>query len=119
MRAILGNGIFLAEGDEWLSQRRSAARSFQGCQLRRMTAAMQEAVGALQQRWTPMAARAAVIDLIPELMRLTLDILMRTLLDRTRVVQGKSVSVRVDRGCRRLFKNKITNQPFTSSSLTT
>src|SRR3546814_11265147 len=35
MRAILGNGIFLAEGDEWLSQRRSAARSFQGCQLRR------------------------------------------------------------------------------------
>src|SRR3546814_9324687 len=50
--AILGNGIFLAEGDEWLSQRRSAARSFQGCQLRRMTAAMQEAVGDLQQRWT-------------------------------------------------------------------
>src|SRR3546814_21099042 len=79
MRAILGNGIFLAEGDEWLSQRRSAARSFQGCQLRRMTAAMQEAVGDLQQRWTPMAARGAVIDLIPEMMRLTLDILMRTL----------------------------------------
>src|SRR3546814_11912085 len=50
MRAILGNGIFLAEGDEWLSQRRSAARSFQGCQLRRMTAAMQEAVGDLQQQ---------------------------------------------------------------------
>src|SRR3546814_10914691 len=44
-----------------------------------MTAAMQEAVGDLQQRWTPMAARGAVIDLIPEMMRLTLDILMRTL----------------------------------------
>src|SRR3546814_19676411 len=39
MRAILGNGIFLAEGDEWLSQRRSAERSFQGCQLLRLTAA--------------------------------------------------------------------------------
>lgn len=79
MRAVLGNGIFLAEGDEWLSQRRTAARSFQGCQLRRMTAAMQDAVGDLQQRWAPLAAQGAVIDLIPEMMRLTLDILMRTL----------------------------------------
>ncbi|MPZ10683.1 MAG: cytochrome P450 [Kiloniellaceae bacterium] len=79
MRAVLGNGIFLAEGDEWLSQRRTAARSFQGCQLRRMTAAMQDAVGDLQQRWSGLAARDAVIDLIPEMMRLTLDILMRTL----------------------------------------
>jgi cytochrome P450 len=79
MRAVLGNGIFLAEGDEWLSQRRTAARSFQGCQLRRMTAAMQDAVGDLQERWSGLAARGAVIDLIPEMMRLTLDILMRTL----------------------------------------
>jgi len=79
MRAVLGNGIFLAEGDEWLSQRRTAARSFQGCQLKRMTAAMQDAVADMQQRWAPLAARGAVIDLIPEMMRLTLDILMRTL----------------------------------------
>jgi len=79
MRGVLGNGIFLAEGDEWLSQRRTAARSFQGCQLRRMTTAMQDAVGDLQQRWAPLAARGAVIDIIPEMMRLTLDILMRTL----------------------------------------
>ncbi|MGD1877416.1 MAG: cytochrome P450 [Kiloniellaceae bacterium] len=79
MRAILGDGIFLAEGDEWLSQRRTAARSFQGCQLRRMTAAMQDAVGDLQERWSVLAAREAVIDVIPEMMRLTLDILMRTL----------------------------------------
>jgi cytochrome P450 len=79
MREILGNGIFLAEGDEWLSQRRTAAKSFQGCQLRRMTAAMQDAVGDMQARWQPLAARGEVIDLIPEMMRLTLDILMRTL----------------------------------------
>lgn len=79
MRGVLGNGIFLAEGDEWLSQRRTAARSFQGCQLRRMTTAMHDAVADLQQRWAPLAARGAVIDLIPEMMRLTLDILMRTL----------------------------------------
>jgi cytochrome P450 len=79
MRGVLGNGIFLAEGDEWLSQRRAAARSFQACQLRRMTAAMQDAVGDLQQRWASLAARGAVIDVIPEMMRLTLDILMRTL----------------------------------------
>jgi cytochrome P450 len=44
-----------------------------------MTEAMQEAVADLQQRWSPLAAREAVIDLSPEMMRLTLDILMRTL----------------------------------------
>ncbi|WP_340118474.1 cytochrome P450 [Pelagibius sp. 7325] len=79
MRSILGGGIFLAEGDEWLSQRRTAARSFQGCQLRRMTAEMQGAVADLQQRWQGIAARDGVIDVIPEMMHLTLDILMRTL----------------------------------------
>lgn len=79
LRAILGDGIFLAEGEEWLAQRKTAARSFQGCQLRRMTAAMQEAVADLEQRWAALAERRAVIDVIPEMMRLTLDILMRTL----------------------------------------
>jgi cytochrome P450 len=79
LRAILGDGIFLAEGDEWLSQRKTAGRSFQGAQLRRMTEAMQDAVGDLQQRWCVLAQREAVIDVIPEMMRLTLDILMRSL----------------------------------------
>src|SRR3546814_11264683 len=74
MRAILGNGIFLAAGDEWLSQRRSAARSFQCCPLRRLTAAMPQAVGDLQQRWTPMAARGGVMDLLPEPLDHTLPI---------------------------------------------
>ena len=79
LRSILGDGIFLAEGEEWLSQRKTAGRSFQGCQLRRMTDAMQASVGDLQQRWSELAAREAVIDMIPEMMRLTLDILLRTL----------------------------------------
>lgn len=80
MRSILGGGIFLAEGDEWLAQRRTAARSFQGCQLRRMTGAMQGAVEDLLERWRLAADRCGgVIDVIPEMMHLTLDILMRTL----------------------------------------
>jgi cytochrome P450 len=44
-----------------------------------MTGAMQEAVADLEVRWSGLANRRAVIDLIPEMMRLTLDILMRTL----------------------------------------
>lgn len=79
LRSILGDGIFLAEGEEWLFQRKAAGRSFQGSQLRRMTGAMQQAVGDLERRWAPLAERRAVIDIIPEMMRLTLDILLRTL----------------------------------------
>ncbi|MEO3429050.1 cytochrome P450 [Pelagibius sp. CAU 1746] len=79
LRSILGDGIFLAEGEEWLSQRKTAGRSFQGCQLRSMTASMQEAVADLERRWSDLAARRTVVDVIPEMMRLTLDILMSTL----------------------------------------
>lgn len=79
MRSVLGEGIFLAEGDDWLGQRKTAARSFQGCQLRRMTEAMQAAVDDMLDRWQAPASRKDALDVVPEMMRLTLDIVMRTL----------------------------------------
>ncbi len=79
MRSVLGEGIFLAEGEDWLGQRKTASRSFQGCQLRRMTEAMQAAVDDMLARWQGPAARQASLDVVPEMMRLTLDIVMRTL----------------------------------------
>ncbi len=79
MRPVLGEGIFLAEGGEWLSQRKTATRSFQGCQLRRMTRDMQGAVDDMLERWQVNTAQQEPLDMVPEMMRLTLDILMRTL----------------------------------------
>ncbi|NIA70105.1 cytochrome P450 [Pelagibius litoralis] len=79
MRSVLGEGIFLAEGEDWLGQRKTASRSFQGCQLRRMTDAMQDAVDDMLQRWQAPAAQQGTLDMVPEMMRVTLDILMRTL----------------------------------------
>ena len=79
MRSVLGEGIFLAEGDDWLGQRKTATRSFQGCQLRRMTDAMQAATDDMVLRWQTAASRAQPLDVVPEMMRLTLDIVMRTL----------------------------------------
>src|SRR3546814_15981439 len=84
MRAILGNGIFLAEGDEWLSQRRSAARSFQGCQLRRLPAAMQEAVGDLPRRRTPTPAPGPGRALLTGMTRPPPDLHRRNLVSRRR-----------------------------------
>src|SRR3546814_155906 len=43
---------------------------------------MRGGVAVVQQGWTPMAARGAGSDLFPEMMRLTLDMLMRTLFSR-------------------------------------
>lgn len=79
MRPVLGEGIFLAEGGEWLSQRKTATRSFQGCQLRRMTRDMQHAVDDMLGRWQVNVAQQKPLDMVPEMMRLTLDILLRTL----------------------------------------
>ena len=74
---ILLDGAHNPQGFRTLAS--SLEEEFAGRRWVLMTAAMQDAVSDLQQRWAPLAARGAVIDLIPEMMRLTLDILMRTL----------------------------------------
>src|SRR3546814_14986145 len=69
-RPLLGRGIFLAEGDAWLSQRRVAIPSFGGPRFAPMATAVARAASDMLDRWTGEPDRAVAI--MPELMRVTL-----------------------------------------------
>lgn len=74
-RPLLGRGIFLAEDDAWLSQRRVAVPSFGGPRFAPMAAAVASAARDLLDRWA--ASPDGVVDVMPEMMRVTLDAVTR------------------------------------------
>jgi cytochrome P450 len=83
LKPMLGDGIFLAEGDAWLMQRRTAAKGFQGFEYPRLVAAMNAAAADMVRRWDQAARRDEPVDLAEEMMRVTLDIILRALFSVT------------------------------------
>lgn len=79
MYPVLGKGIFTAEGDDWLWQRRAAVGAVQGAKLRRIGDQMVEAAQDLVEKWRPYESTGQAFDVVPEMMRVTLEILLRTL----------------------------------------
>ena len=79
LKPMLGDGIFLAEGEAWLMQRRTAAKGFQGFEYPRLVAGMNAAAEEMVRRWDDSASRNEPVDLAEEMMRVTLDIIMRAL----------------------------------------
>ena len=79
LKPILGDGLFLAEGDFWIAQRQTAAKAFQGAELRRMVGDMASATGDMLARWRERARIGAPIDVCTEMSQLTLDIALRAL----------------------------------------
>lgn len=79
LRPILGEGIFLAEGDVWVSQRRTAGRAFQGNELKKITEKMTAATSDLIERWQQYRKFGAPVDVSFEMARLTLDVVLRSL----------------------------------------
>lgn len=101
LKPILGDGIFLAEDERWLHQRRSAVPGFQGCQLKRMTETMCGATGEMLERWEGRRRSGETLELVPEMMGIALDIVLRTLLsyrlqgdDGARVMSALTVILR-------------------------
>ncbi len=79
LKPMLGNGIFMSEGDAWLNQRRSAANGFHGCQIQAMVRGMTEATADMITRWQDVERDGRAIDIVREMSRLALDIVVRCL----------------------------------------
>jgi cytochrome P450 len=79
LRPAVGEGLFTAEGRTWRRQRRAAAPAFRHELLRRMIPAFAEAGGAAAERLAALAAQGPV-DVEPEMRRVTLAVVSRTLL---------------------------------------
>jgi cytochrome P450 len=97
LRATLGDGLLTTDGDFWRRQRRIAQPAFHKQRLAAFAGAMTEAADELVQRWRPLAGRGEILDVVPELLRLTLQILGRSLfgqdLSRAAATVGRSLTV--------------------------
>jgi cytochrome P450 len=78
VRLLLGNGLFISEGDFWLRQRRLAQPAFLRGSVVRLAAPMTAAVDDLVRTWEA-APDGRAVDIVPEMMRLVLHIAGATL----------------------------------------
>src|SRR5262249_33586654 len=74
-----GDGRITREGALGRRQRRIAQPAFHKQRIAGLGAAMSLAAGELVERWRPPAARGESLDIFPELLRVTLQILGRSL----------------------------------------
>jgi cytochrome P450 len=78
IRLLLGNGLFNSEGDFWLRQRRLSQPAFLRGTIVRLAAPMTSAVDDLLRAWEA-APDGRTVDIVPEVMRLVLNIAGATL----------------------------------------
>ncbi len=78
-RLLAGNGLVASEGDLWRRQRRIIQPSFQKGSVDAMGSTMAALTEHAVERWLSQHGDGEPFDLYPELMRLTLEILGRTL----------------------------------------
>lgn len=83
----LGNGLLTAEGEQWRRQRRIAAPAFHYRRLQQLAETMVECGIAACRRWEAVADTGRHLDMQQELMRLTMEIVSRTLFSRDIVEQ--------------------------------
>lgn len=80
-RPIFGQSIFLSEGKTWLDQRRTAKPAFGGPRFDFMTNQIGAAAADMLGRWDSAERQGKRVELVEEMMRLTLDAVTRALLD--------------------------------------
>jgi cytochrome P450 len=78
LKPILGDGIFLAESDEWVTQRRLSGMKFQGGDLRQMAIDMSAITSKLVDRWKDLGPNGRV-DVTTEMAQVTLEIVLKCL----------------------------------------
>lgn len=79
LRPLFGYSILLSEDDLWRKQRRDTAPVFSGGNFPGFLTHMVAATQDMLKRWEPAVSRNEPIDMHGEAMRLTLDVLLRSL----------------------------------------
>ncbi len=80
LRPLLGEGLFLTDGQQWRRQRKLSQPAFHHKKLQALAETMVTATGELLQRWDKLAASGARFDVAAEMTRLTLTVVGRALL---------------------------------------
>lgn len=81
LKSVVGEGLLTSEGDFWLGQRRMMQPFFHAQSLHEYGGVMSDCIAAMLARWEPLAAEHKPLDMVSEMMELTLEIIARVLLD--------------------------------------
>jgi cytochrome P450 len=111
VRLLLGNGLFISEGDFWLRQRRLAQPAFLRGAIARLAAPMAAAVDGLVRTWEGLPD-GRIVDIVPEMMRLVLNIAGATLFGSDVDADADAVGV-AERAIFELVRHKM-NNPLTA-----
>ena len=76
LKPFLGTGLATSDGDLWGRQRRLMQPAFHRPHMETFTTIVTETTADLLDRWRPLAAGSAPVDLLPEMMRLTGSIIV-------------------------------------------
>jgi len=79
LKHILGDGLLTSEGSFWLRQRRLAQPAFHKKRLAHFVEMMVSSTEQLLLEWNSSTNEKEAFDVLPEMMRLTLDIVSRTM----------------------------------------
>jgi cytochrome P450 len=79
LKLLLGDGLLTSEGELWRRQRRLAQPAFHPKRVAELVSTMVRSTETMLAEWGPRAARGESVDLAAEMMRLTLDVVARTL----------------------------------------
>ena len=80
-KPILGRSIFTSTGETWLSQRRTASPCFGGARFQFMADRIVGATRKMLDRWDDFDRGSEPVEIVHEMMRLTLDGVTQALLD--------------------------------------
>jgi cytochrome P450 len=92
LKLSLGEGLLTSEGTLWQRQRKMTQPSFQGQQVASFVGTMAENTLAMLRRWESNAQQNTVFDIVPDFMRLTLNIAAQVLF--TTNLEGDAESIR-------------------------
>ncbi len=81
LRPLLGDGIFLSEGKQWLSQQRIAMPAFGGPQFSEMARQITDVTAEMLDSWRVNHDGGVPVDVAAETMRMTLDAVTRSMLN--------------------------------------
>ena len=97
LKLSLGEGLLTSEGALWQRQRKMTQPAFHSQQIAGFLRIMEEQASAMLANWEDHAKRAELFDVVPELMRLTLNIVSQALFttsldaDRDRIQRALTV----------------------------